>query len=424
LLAVALAAQAGCSAGANSPPSSAEGAGGSPSIAQETGGAPAAGASSVPGGASGSGGATSSGAGCGDGKKYACMAPPLLDALPREAAGQWTYHEIAGAVCRDGSPAGFYTRFSDTSKDLLIYLEQGGACFNTALCQWNPSKVGDSITGRTLSETIAGMRIGTKQEPQTTGIFDYSNAQNPYKDWNAVWIPYCTGDAFGGSAPNATVQGVQGTQQFVGYQNMQKFVGHIVPTFHDAERVVLTGTSAGSFGAGLNFNQVQDAFGSVPVTLIMDSGIPFSDDFMAPCLQKEWRDLWNLDALLPPDCTDCKSADGGGLINLVFYSAKKYPNAKLGLISATEDDIMRFFFGFGEGNCSNGSYPSGKYTQGIADLRQLASPYRVQFASYVIPGILHMYSQFPDFYQPMAGGAPIVNWVDDVLAGNMHDVGP
>jgi hypothetical protein len=354
------------------------------------------------------------------------MAPPMLDPIPHEPAGQWAYHEIDGATCRDGSKAGFYTRFSDSSKKLLIYLEQGGACFNSALCMFNPAAVTESLAGRTLTETISpGVKKGVRQEPQKTGIFDFNNAQNPYKDWNAVWVPYCTGDAYGGSAPNATVPGVTGTQQFTGYTNMQKFVGHIVPTWKDAERVVLTGTSAGSFGAGINYNQVQDAFGTVPVSLIMDSGIPFSDQFMAPCLQKIWRDLWKLDAVMPPDCPDCRNADGGGFLNLVFYTAKKFPSTKLGVISASEDDIMRFFFGFGENSCGQGgNYAPGKYTQGLANLRQVSAPYKSQFASYFVPGVKHMYSQFDDFYQPLAGNVTLVSWVNDVLAGNMHDVGP
>lgn len=372
----------------------------------------------------GPGGGAATSMSCGESKTYACMAPQMLDAIPRETAGQWTYHPIDGAVCRDGSPAGFYTRFSDTSKKLLIYLEQGGACFNSALCMYNPATVSDSLTGRTLTEAISGMHPGVMQQPQTTGIFDYTNPENPYKDWNAVWIPYCTGDAFGGSNPDGAVPGVDGTQHFVGHLNMQKFIGHIVPTWSDATEVVLTGTSAGSFGAGLNYNMVQDAFGSVPVTVIMDSGLPFSDQYMAPCLQQQWRDLWKLDEALPPDCPECTQPDGGGIINLVFYTARKYPHTKLGIISATEDDIMKFFYGFGENNCQNGSYPTGKYPAALSDLRQSAAPYRSQFASYFITGILHMYSQFPDFYQPMAGGVPMVTWANDILAGTMNDVGP
>jgi hypothetical protein len=365
-------------------------------------------------------GGTTPATGCGANKAFPCMAPPMLAPLAKSPAGQWTYQAIDGAFCRDGSPAGFYTRFSDASKKLLIYLEQGGACMNTAVCTFNPKNVDESISGRTFPEVTANGVKPVRQQPQTTGIFDYANAQNPYKDWNAIWVPYCTGDAYGGSNPNGAIPGVTATK-FVGHLNMEKFVGHIVPTFPDAERVVLTGTSAGSFGAGLNFNMVQDAFGAVPVTLIMDSGIPFSDAFMSPTVQKQWRDLWNIGAALPPDCTECTNADGGGLINLVFYSAKKYPGVRLGLISAEEDDIMKFFFSFGE---TTGGYATGKYPQGLADLRQQAVPFRSQFASYYVPGIKHMYSQFPDFYEPLAGGTTLVSWVDDLLAGNTHDVGP
>ncbi|HVU01620.1 MAG TPA: pectin acetylesterase-family hydrolase [Polyangiaceae bacterium] len=371
------------------------------------------------GGSTGSGGAAPT-TGCGTDGTFACMAPPMLAPLTRTTAGQWTYQEIDGAMCRDGSPAGFYTRFSDTSKKLVIYLEQGGACMNTAVCTFNPKNVNESIAGRTFAEVTNPGVTQTKQAPQTTGIFDYTNPENPYTDWNAIWIPYCTGDAFGGSNPNGSIPGVDATK-FVGYMNMQKFVGHIVPTFSDAERVVLTGTSAGSFGAGLNFNQVQDAFGKVPVTLIMDSGIPFSDGFMAPALQQQWRDLWNFAPMIPPDCTDCTQPDGGGLLNLVFYSAKKYKTVKAAIISAEEDDIMKFFFGFGE---TSGSYPTGKYPQGLEDLRTRSQPYASQFASYFIAGKNHMYEQFPDFYQPLSGGVTLASWTKDVLAGTMNNVGP
>jgi hypothetical protein len=256
-------------------------------------------------------------------------------------------------------------------------------------------------------------------------MFDFTRADNPFKDWNMVWIPYCTGDAHGGSHPNATVPGVSDTQQFSGYTNMQKFVGHIAPTFTNAEQVVLAGSSAGSFGAGLSYNQVQDAFGATPVTLIADSGIPFSDAFMAACLQRTWRDLWNFDPLLPPECAECRNADGGGFLNLVFFSAQKYPNARLGIISATEDDVMRFFFAFGENECAGAaSYPSGKYTQALQDLRQLAAPYSGQFGSYYVPGIEHMYLSFDDFYEPLSGGVTIASWVSDLIAGTARNVGP
>ncbi|HEX4335167.1 MAG TPA: hypothetical protein VH062_04595 [Polyangiaceae bacterium] len=139
-----------------------------------------------------------------------------------------------------------------------------------------------------------------------------------------------------------------------------------------------------------------------------------------------WRRVHtNLDPALPPDCTNCRPADGGGILNLVFFSAKKYPNVKLGVISANEDDVMRFFYGFGEMNCTAaGNYPAGKFTQAITDLRTQAMPYRTQFSSYYVNGIKHMYSQFDDFYQPLSGGTTIASWETDLLAGKTSAIGP
>jgi hypothetical protein len=51
-------------------------------------------------------------------------------------------------------------------------------------------------------------------------------------------------------------------------------------------------------------------------------------------------------------------------------------------------------------------------------------PYSAQFGSYYVPGIDHMYLQFDEFYQPLAGGVSIASWVTDLLNGTTMNVGP
>ncbi len=187
----------------------------------------------------------------------------MLEPVPADTSGQWVYHEIAGTQCRDGSPAGFYTLFSSTSTKLLIYLEQGGACFNPALCTSNPASVGDSITGRTLSETIAGLRPGVKQVPQTTGLFDLNKRPEPVQGLEHGVDPLLHRRCVRWERAQHHRSGVSRDAAVRRLPEHAEFVGHIVPTFPAPERVVLTGTSAGSFGAGLSFNQVQDAYGKV-----------------------------------------------------------------------------------------------------------------------------------------------------------------
>src|SRR5262249_42792206 len=153
-------------------------------------------------------------------------------------------------------------------------------------CDHNPANVTQYIQG---GETIVGSLInGTNgQVPPTTGIFDTTHNDNPFLNWNQVYVPYCTGDVHFGTKTNVVVDATNmpTPQQFVGHLNMQKFVARLVPTFPTAERVVLTGASAGGFGAGLNFGMVQDSFGSIPVTVLDDSGPPFRGAGIATCLQ-------------------------------------------------------------------------------------------------------------------------------------------
>ena len=117
------------------------------------------------------------------------------------------------------------------------------------------------------------------------GILDRTNPANPVKDWNFVFVPYCTGDVHGGNNPTGTVAGVAGTQQFVGYASMGLYVARLVPTFPATTRVLLTGVSAGGFGSVAAYGPVSRAFASAHVDMIDDSGPPISDPYFAGCLQ-------------------------------------------------------------------------------------------------------------------------------------------
>ncbi|HSY40792.1 MAG TPA: pectin acetylesterase-family hydrolase, partial [Polyangia bacterium] len=185
----------------------------------------------------------------------------------------WNYYAIDGAMCRDGSPAGIYVH-RGTADKLFIYLEGGGACSSPTFCSHNPAAVsqafpgGAQSQGQTIGGSLGSVTGGPYQAPYvptaasgltpaySPGIFDFTNAANPVKDWSGVYVPYCTGHVHFGTADNVTIPGdgllpALTNQHFVGYRNMQKFIGHLVPTFPGLTQVLLTGASAGGFGAGL-----------------------------------------------------------------------------------------------------------------------------------------------------------------------------
>jgi hypothetical protein len=387
------------------------------------------------------------------------LAPPMGSPLDPNASTTvtptpptgWKWYAIDGTFCRDGSPNGIYVRFT-TSDKLLIYLEGGGACSNAGFCHFNPPNINTVLTG--TGETVIGT-VGAcgpgRQQPGNyslntlSGVYDAANAANPFKDWNMVYIPYCTGDVHFGTKEGVTVPGTVPAavtnQKFVGYRNMQKFIGRVVPTFADkVKRVVISGASAGSFGAALNYSMVQDAFGAVKVDALLDSGAPFSDMYMPVCMQKRWRDSWGLNDALPPDCTECRRTDGGGFIKMADFLIRKHPNATLAVVSTTQDEVIRLFFSVGLQNCMNYDaaepvaitlgqfdpnvyYPGPNYEAAMKEVREMYKS-TGRFATYFMPGALHQHIFRQRFFEPAAGGVTIATFTQDWLDGKFAHIGP
>src|SRR5262249_44317292 len=142
-------------------------------------------------------------------------------------------------------------------------------------------------------------------------VFDRSNAQNPVGDWNFVYVPYCSGDQHMGDAQDVSIPGVDGKQQFKGRPNLEHFLERIVPTFSDAEQVLLTGASAGGIGTLMSYRVVQAAFTSTPVMVIDDSGPVYSTAFVPGCAAALRRKYWGLDGTILKECgADCMPDDG------------------------------------------------------------------------------------------------------------------
>lgn len=246
----------------------------------------------------------------------------------------WTWFDVAGTQCANGTPTGLGVNLTTKSKKLLVYLEGGGACWDASSCGiplaanldgYGPGKFASDIKG-------AGNR----------GVFARGDAANPFKDYSYVIIPYCTGDVHAGHK-DTTYKGSVGLIHHQGYANMTADLQRIVPTFKDAESVVLGGSSAGGYGALFNFVQVQEAFGKVHVDLVDDAGPPMRPPYMPLTLQQKWTDSWGLDTTLPADCTKCNATDG--FHNAVPYLSQKYPGHRVSLISSLQDQTIRNFMG-------------------------------------------------------------------------------
>jgi hypothetical protein len=361
---------------------------------------------------------------------------PMVTA--KDTVGDFTYQEVAGAVCRDGSPAGYYLK-KGKSKNLMIFLNGGGVCFDDFFCGINPANVDQSLPGETLFgatlDQISSSLMSVRQTPPEEGIFQ-SDPTNPVSDWTQVFVPYCTGDVYAGTTHDAPVTtSTMGLppQQFVGYTNLGLFYQTLAADFGGSEKVLLTGSSAGGFGTLLNFDRTADFFKNSKVYALTDSGIPFRDQFMEPCMQKEWRELWGLDKILPKDCKGCFNADGGGLAQGLgdYIFKQKYKGRMLGGgLSSTQDQVIKLFFSAGLENCTTdtaseaiaaftglGSYPEDRYPAGLKDFVENVAGDSVGYYAISEDGIndLHQHLFRQRFYEDNGVGKTIAAWLGDLL---------
>lgn len=336
-----------------------------------------------------------------DGCRHNCtvVAPIDPDAMT------WEYFEIPGTKCIDGSPAGFATNYNPSSTKLVIYLEAGGACFNS-FCESLHHPMADNI-------------------PANGGIFDRANTANPLRDWSWVYVPYCSGDVYAGQAE--TMLGGK-LRYFYGYSNITAFLERVVPTF-TVDQVLLTGSSAGGFGSSLNYPQAQRAFGSVPVVLINDSAPPMSTDVYPPCLQKIWRTVWGLDKTVLAECgANCDDPDGFGE-DMITHIRTTFPDMRGGLYSTLSDQTIRTFAGYGWADGYNmcgeisTAVTSAVYQAGLSEFRtnMMATP---GFGTFYIAGTGHTRLRAATFYSTQIDGTTLPEWIANTLAGTAAHVGP
>lgn len=234
--------------------------------------------------------------------------------------------------CGNGTPTGFAINKTTRSTRLLVFLMGGGGCFDASTCSGaDPNRKAAHLDGydvSTFSQDLSMLGAGT--------IFDRSAPQNPFKDDSWIFVPYCTGDFHVGST--VASYGIS----HAGWTNMGRVLESVVPTFCPAvDRVILMGSSAGGFGAVLNYARVATAFDPVRVDLVDDCGPTMPASVMT--IQPTMRAAWGAAANAPSDCPACASD-----WNAYFpYLSSKYTSARLSLLASTHDVSICPYFGSG-----------------------------------------------------------------------------
>lgn len=207
------------------------------------------------------------------------------------------------------------------------------------------------------------------------------------------------------------------SRNFAGRTNLELMMERAVLSFSNVEDIVVTGESAGGFGALANYDFLRGQYPNARGVLLDDSGPIVDDEALAPCLQSKWRNLWGMNKNLPTDCS-CNN-DGGNLVDIWSYLKQKYPQDSFSLISSVEDGTISLFFAFGRRSCT-ALLPIGY--SGLADGLQRLSDSGVPV--YMIAGNTHTHTGDKDeYYSRVVNNVPLYKWVEQLVDPSQPDPG-
>jgi hypothetical protein len=303
-----------------------------------------------------------------------------IDVAPTE---EWTWVPIEGTLCADGTPAGVGVNFTAQSRELVIFFQGNGVCYDATSCT-----IFQSLLVGMGPDPLDHMWWGDENTGHT-GLFDRAEPENPFRQSNFVVFPHCGVD--GHTADKQSTYPPLQTAHQHGYANVTVALQRIVPTFADATRIVVAGFSAGGIGAGANYHQIATAFASVqqpPPFLIADAGPVLRPPYAGPTARSSLREGWGLDKTLEPWCPRCESE---GYHMVMQTIAELHPGVRVSVVSSYADNIAMRLYGLLN---VEPTFDGAKFEQGLRDLSAWAASYQEAIAPsaqrlFLYPGIRH-----------------------------------
>jgi Pectinacetylesterase len=256
-----------------------------------------------------------------------------VDAAPLPGTpGGWTWVDVPGMGCDDGSPTGVAVNPAPGGGgDLFIYFMGGGACWDASTC---------FVLNTSVHGPFGQAQWDGTGAPSVAHALDRARATNPFREMSYVFVPYCTGDLHAGS--NIATYDVLGPRMFahVGRRNVEALLPRLRATFAAPARVVIAGSSAGGYGATLNYDLIRSAYPAARAELVDDAGPLLEGDGIPADHRSAWYANWHLGDVVDPLCADCRA----DLSRLYPALVAKYPQDRMALLTSLQDQTIRTYF--------------------------------------------------------------------------------
>jgi len=302
--------------------------------------------------------------------------------------------------CALGTPWSFFVKRGTVNK-LLVYFQGGGACWDDLTC-------GVPVCDQDVND-------GDNPANTTTGLADLNNPANPFRDWNAVFVSYCTCDVHWGD--QAYDHGTL-TIEHRGAVNSQVAEKWAREHFLAPNEVFVTGSSAGAYGAisGSVFLQ-ERVYKAARFNTLGDAGNGvITQDFVINYISR-----WGIEKYLPTwiEALD-KPITELSIDQLWVGAAAEYPDAKFAQYTSAYDggngsQTQFYNVMLNPGNLAVGVQwwlASCEWNQKMRDLAQLTAAGAPNYRSYVGSGSRHTIFGSDKVYTDTVGGViPLVDFI-------------
>ena len=266
----------------------------------------------------------------------------------------WTWLDVPGMVCGNGSPTGIAINPSARSSRMVVVFEGGGACWEAAACYGIVIPVTASHLDGFDAQTFASVRPTFFDN---SWLFQRDQPTSPFADATWVFVPYCTGDLHAGTQTTVyEAFGQQRTMHHMGAANVDAMLGRIqryAPT-----EVFAIGVSAGGYGVQLNWDRIAASFPGATTHAFADGAqLVAIEAGRWGALTQRWAPRF------PVGCTTCSAR----LDNVAAHWGDGVPagGGRHALTNSLQDQTLALFFGYDAAGLRAASLPIGMAMTGM-----------------------------------------------------------
>lgn len=324
---------------------------------------------------------------------------------------------------------------------LLINFMGGGACWDADNCLGS-----NTSTYFNVLNTLPDVTL----KYAMNGVMNVGHLGNPYYNWNIVFVPYCTGDLHIGSNDVVYTDPTTSTAttfRHRGFDNVLGVVNDIRTRYGGVDQILVTGQSAGGYGAIFNFPVIKESFPNARVDVLSDAsnGVLPGAAVQIQTLNTQYGLTANLPTWMTNTATPLTTARlGTGALQVSDYfaeSAATYPTSRVAQYTSMYDGNQRFFYGvmqtiqaataytdartedprvsgrrystlFGDSDGTTmADVDSCAWRDGAATTMKTVAAGATNYTYFVAPGDVHTITTSDDMHTVVSGGQNFVAWL-------------